>query len=228
MIKFDAGKASLLGLIIVTGVVSILLSKTLTSAFAHDNDHHSTPTPTPTPTQKPCDNHGYGNNWDDKDCHKSTPTPTPTPTPTHDPCDKKDYDHDEDHGDKDCQSPSPTPTITPTPTSTPCIPNEDHQCPTATPVPSESPIATPEATVTPVPTDNNSSGGNDGGDGLGCAVHDCSTHPTPPQGQVLGASTMAGTGSFDLTFYQAIMGIGGIFTFKGIKSFKKVRKVSSK
>lgn len=43
-------------------------------------------------------------------------------------------------------------------------------------------------------------------------------------GQVLGASTMAATGSFAETFYQAIMGLGGIFTVKGLKKVKKASK----
>jgi hypothetical protein len=52
---------------------------------------------------------------------------------------------------------------------------------------------------------------------------------TPPQGQVLGASTgkvlgastLAGTGSFAENLYLAIMALGGIITFAGIKNFKK-------
>ncbi len=78
--------------------------------------------------------------------------------------------------------------------------------------------ATPTPTSTPAPTNN---GGNDGGDGLGCATHDCSGNKVP-QGQVLGASTMAGTGSFEENFYLAIMGFGGILSLTGItKAVKK-------
>jgi hypothetical protein len=45
-------------------------------------------------------------------------------------------------------------------------------------------------------------------------------------GQVLGASTMAGTGSFAEDLYLAIMGLGGIITALGIKNFKKGYKVA--
>lgn len=64
------------------------------------------------------------------------------------------------------------------------------------------------------------------------AVNDCM--PGDPGtfggtgGEVLGASTMAGTGSFDETFYQAIMSIGAALSAIGIKGLKKGKKVSSK
>ncbi len=50
------------------------------------------------------------------------------------------------------------------------------------------------STPTPTPTSTSSTsggGGNDGGDGLGCAVNDCSIHPIS-QPLVLGISTIAG------------------------------------
>ena len=43
-------------------------------------------------------------------------------------------------------------------------------------------------------------------------------------GQVLGASTMAGTGTFEESLYSIIMGLGGISTIFGIGSFKKAFK----
>ena len=58
-----------------------------------------------------------------------------------------------------------------------------------------------------------SSNGSNGGQVLGAST-----------GQVLGASTMAATGSFAETFYQAIMGIGGLLTAKGIKKLKISKK----
>ena len=82
------------------------------------------------------------------------------------------------------------PTATPTPTSVQ---------PTATPTPTGAPTATPTVTVTDTPTPTTtttSNGGGDNGDGLGCATHDCSTHPATTQA-VLGASTMASTGTFE-------------------------------
>ncbi len=43
-------------------------------------------------------------------------------------------------------------------------------------------------------------------------------------GQVLGASTMAGTGTFTENLYLAIMTLGGTISAFGIKSFKKAFK----
>lgn len=51
-----------------------------------------------------------------------------------------------------------------------------------------------------------------------------SSASTGTGGQVLGASTMAGTGSFADTLNLAIMIIGGLFTFQGAKGFKKAFK----
>jgi hypothetical protein len=42
-----------------------------------------------------------------------------------------------------------------------------------------------------------------------------------PQGQVLGASTMAATGSFTENLYLGIMAIGAALTLTGVKNFKK-------
>jgi hypothetical protein len=64
------------------------------------------------------------------------------------------------------------------------------------------------------------------------AVNDCmpgdpgTLSGTGTGGQVLGASTMAGTGTFDETLYEVIMGVGGILTFIGIKNLKKTEKAS--
>ena len=161
-----------------------------------------------------------------KVCPTATPRPTHTPTPTVTATptpDNSDCDHDGDPTDPteatECASPTPTATPIATPTIDPCIENEN--CATATP------------SATPAPTDNNNNGGNDGGDGLGCATHDCSTHPTTnsaSQGQVLGTSTstMGKTGSFDEMFYQAIMTVGATLSAFGVKGLKKARKVSKK
>jgi hypothetical protein len=62
------------------------------------------------------------------------------------------------------------------------------------------------------------------------AVNDCmpgaqaTLSGTGTGGQVLGASTMAGTGTFDVTLYEVIMGVGGILTFIGIKNLKKAEQ----
>jgi hypothetical protein len=62
------------------------------------------------------------------------------------------------------------------------------------------------------------------------AVNDCmpgdpGTFGGGTGGQVLGASTMAGTGSFEENLYLAIMGIGGTITAFGLKNIKKAFKV---
>lgn len=62
------------------------------------------------------------------------------------------------------------------------------------------------------------------------AVNDCmpgdpGTFGGGTGGQVLGASTMAGTGSFEENLYLAIMSIGGTITAFGLKNIKKAFKV---
>jgi hypothetical protein len=59
------------------------------------------------------------------------------------------------------------------------------------------------------------------------AVNDCMPgDPSTPGGRVLGASTMAGTGSFAENLYMIVMGIGGVVTVAGAKDLKKVFKRS--
>jgi hypothetical protein len=81
----------------------------------------------------------------------------------------------------------------------------------------------PDETINPTPTPGFT---DNGGDGLGCATHDCSGNKTnnTPQGQVLGASTMAKTGSFEEVLNMVIMSLGGIFTSLGIKKASKKAK----
>ena len=111
-------------------------------------------------------------------------------------------------------SPSASPSPSPTPTARPTV------NPTTTPVETAAPTAIPTdapATTTTVNYDGK-------GDGLGCAVNDCSGNKVEPpqgQGQVLGASTMAGTGSFAENLYAAIMVLGGTLSAFGIKGFRK-------
>lgn len=146
-------------------------------------------------------------------------------------------------GDNPTPTPTPTPSISPTPApqckheNAECSINDSQKmccegltcmiddnpsgnghCEKSSEEPTPTPTPTPTSTVEPTPTSssNSSSSGNDGGDGLGCATHDCSGNVIP-QGQVLGASTMAGTGSFNSMLYQAIMGLGGIITSFGLK-----------
>lgn len=138
------------------------------------------------------------------------------------------YDHNEDDDDDDeCEkTPSPRPTASPRPTV----------APTATP--SATPSATPVPAITPDPNDMCTNI-----DGVQLIIPEGWFQISPdstfcrqfqyggpqvsdgqasePQGQVLGASTMAGTGGFAETFYQAIMGVGALLTLKGVKKLKK-------
>jgi len=104
--------------------------------------------------------------------------------------------------------------------------NLDIDKPVKTPKPTSSPIVTP--TSTPAPTNNNGGSSSNNSSDEGCATHDCSTHPSTSQGQVLGASTMGKTGSFDEMVYQAIMTVGATLTSFGVKGLKKAKKVSKK
>jgi hypothetical protein len=96
------------------------------------------------------------------------------------------------------------------------------------PGPTDEVCQTPTPAPTPTPTTTTNS--NDGGDGLGCAVNDCSgnrqgspvVQGTGTGGQVLGASTMAGAGTFAENLNLVIMIIGGTLSFLGVKNLKKV------
>jgi len=112
-------------------------------------------------------------------------------------------------------TPTPTgvPTATPTPTNAPTATPTVAQV-TATPTPTGAPTATPTAGVTVIPTDTPTPNNGGGSDGLGCASHDCNTHPgegTSTQQGVLGASTMASTGSFEDTAMNVLAGLGIMF-----------------
>jgi hypothetical protein len=61
-----------------------------------------------------------------------------------------------------------------------------------------------------------------------CMPGDIGTYSGGTGGQVLAASTMAGTGSFDETFFQAIMSIGATLSAFGLKGLKKGKKASTK
>lgn len=87
------------------------------------------------------------------------------------------------------------------------------------------PTATATATATPTPP---SCGQDEHLDlsGTKCLKWEVSAPQnggSAPQGQVLGASTMAGTGSFDETLYQAIMIVGATLSAFGFKGLKKTK-----
>lgn len=92
---------------------------------------------------------------------------------------------------------------------------------------SNEPTPTPTPTATPAGKPL-SCGGDTHLDAAGtsCVSFSAPGVPTPPPatGQVLGASTMAKTGSFDEALYLAIMGLGGTISAIGArKAFKKAR-----
>lgn len=137
-----------------------------------------------------------------------------------------DFDFEDCSQEDGDSTPIPTPMPSPSPTPEDC----EGQCPT----PSATP--TPEPTPTPGDLCTNMDGfqGNipDGWfqintDSTFCRQFQYGGAPTPPPataGQVLGASTMAATGGFMETLYQAIMGLGGILTLKGLKKGKKASR----
>jgi len=109
----------------------------------------------------------------------------------------------------------PTPPIKPEP-STPPPHCDDPGCftptpkPTATPKPGESPVPTPTPTQPPA-------GGENGG--TGGAPFQLGGPPPPPPvtGQVLGASTLAGTGVVQDTLFNLIFILGCLATSLGIR-----------
>lgn len=188
-----------------------------------------------------------GRNWDaagqaiwNNQCNLvSTPSPTATPTPSATPS----------------ATPSPTatatPSATPSPTATPVATEtpiatstpESTSTPEATSTPQES--STPIATATPngdvclnlegIQTSLPDTYHFDN-DGVNCLQYELGGPPSDPGnpqvlgigggGDVLGASTMAGTGNFAENFYMAIMSLGGTFIAKGVKEIKKALKLS--
>lgn len=105
------------------------------------------------------------------------------------------------------------------------------------PGPTDEVCQTPTPTPTPAPTAP-SCGSDEHVDlsGTKCLRWELGGPPPPPpagggqvqgistQSKVLGASTMAGTGTFEENLYMAIMGIGGTLTAFGFKSIKKTSK----
>jgi len=145
-----------------------------------------------------------------------TPTPTPTVTPTV----------------------TPTPTRTPTPTVTPTLtptgtPTPTHVCsnstscntgsnntPTPTTVITNTPTPTQEASssATPTPTSQNNSGSVQGSSAS-------SNNPqVQPAAAVLGATTMAATGTFVTTLMNSLMSLGVLSLSVGSLLYAKTKK----
>lgn len=160
-----------------------------------------------------------GRNWNTQgiaiwynNCNLVTQTHTPTPTLTN------------------TATPTPTPTCTPTPTltvlDTPTpTPNTNTgcvDCQTPTPTPTTEEVSTPtptqqaSASATPTPTSTNNSG----------AVLGASS--TTPQVQaasaVLGASSMASTGTFTTTLMNSLLSLGMVSLSIGSLLYAKTKK----
>jgi hypothetical protein len=211
-LKYISGGASILAVTAIFVLAAFFLGKSLTpvsatveACFCHNINNN--------PETICTDNEGLINGHmghvetDFDTLGACTGTPTPTPTPS--------------------SSSSPTPTPTPTPTPEQC--EEDCE-----------PTSTPTPTPTPTPGDGDICSTIDGvqtsipdgwfqlPDSTICRQFQFGGPPPPPEagsqvlgastGQVLGASTMAGAGSFDSALYQVIMGLGGIITSFGLKN----------
>lgn len=124
--------------------------------------------------------------------------------------------------------PSATPTAAATSAPTATATATATGVPTASPTsePTEEPTSEPTPEPTPL---NCPEGKHIDASGKNCVEYQfggpsTTTGGATTQGQVLGASTLAATGTFAENLYLAIMALGGLLTFKGVQiAFKKVR-----
>lgn len=233
MKHFVSGRASILVLTAVFAVASFLLGKSFTSVFAKAGDFPKAYCHAAGQTGTIKFNYHYNKAWTAHFEDNGTPK----------------AGHELDRytfvGDKDCTFGSPTPTVSPTPSD--C----DGDCPTPTPEPETDACPNIEGFQDSVPdgyvvNENDEcvpeQTGNDvcfNLEGIQTSVPDgyhqdtpggaCNTFSNPgpgesaaaPQGQVLGATTMAKTGAFDANAFLAIMGLGGAISGLGIKKIFK-------
>ena len=129
-----------------------------------------------------------------------------------------------------CASPSPTATATPTssPTASPTESPSPTASPTETPIETASPVPTESATPEPTPAPTTPSCGSDEHldlSGTKCLKWELGGPPPPPSvtGQVLGASTMAGTGVAEDTLFSLIFILGCLATSLGIRKVAAVK-----
>lgn len=86
--------------------------------------------------------------------------------------------------------------------------------------------ATPTPTLTPAPTNPPSNpGGNGGGDGRSDGLSSCPECTKAPQGQVLGASTMAKAGTFEQNLMNSFAIFGMLLLTAGYKSYAKEKSI---
>jgi len=209
--KINAGKASVLVLTAIFVISAFLLGKSLTSVsattevcFCHNVNHN--PHTICTSNQGEINGHsGHVNNGSDTLGACASPTPIATSTAT--------------------ATATATSTATVTATATSTSSGEPTATPTSEPTTNPDVCLNLDGVQTGVPD-----GLHLGADGTSCVafsqagVQDPTGGQPQVQGQVLGASTMAKTGTFAENLYLAIMTLGGLFTFKGLKNFKKAFK----
>lgn len=245
MTKLNAGKTSILALTTVFAVASFLLGRSISSVSAakdkvticHATASSSNPYVTETVDLSSLGdghgNHGVnpgdiipptagtdfpnGNNWDatgqgifNNGCNVPNPSPTATPVCTDDCPTPPPQFHSVCNKDLSCELVEGAGTNS-------CVTDKDcSQEGTPTPTP------TPKGTPLSCGGDQHLNAG-----GTECVSFSQAGAPPgggSPQGQVLGASTMAGTGSFASTAYLAIMALGGTISAFGIKKFAKASK----
>lgn len=78
---------------------------------------------------------------------------------------------------------------------------------------------------TTAPTNTPSNGGNGGGDGRSDGLSSCPECTKAPQGQVLGASTMAKTGGFEQNLMNLFGIVGTVLASAGVASYRKEKTV---
>ena len=120
---------------------------------------------------------------------------------------------------------TPTPTPTPTPTATPTATPTEEPSPTPTdpgetesPTPTPTPTGTAQPTATPTPTDSGTGGGST------TTSNSNESSNSSVQGQVLGATTLAATGSFEESLYSLSFVTGLIFLGLGIMKYARLQK----
>jgi hypothetical protein len=224
MNKFNAGKASILALTTVFAVAVFLLGKSYSLVFAvpagdvakaychaagqegttHFNYHFNKAW-----TAHFLDNGapkaGHEDDFytvvGDKNCD-GQPDSTPSPTPS------------------DCEGPCPTASPEPEDDACPNLDGFQENVPEGYIVDNED-NCVPEPTPTPLVCSGDQ---HLDAAGLNCVSFELGGPPAGgngPQGQVLGATTMASTGSFTENLNLAIMLLGGTLSAFGIKNLKK-------
>jgi len=216
MNKLSAGKASVLALTATVVVSDFFLVRSLTLNVSAD---------APPPYKIICHH-------------------TPSNEVTHEFANQQAYEghlgtpHNQETYDTDgpCQGGSPTATPTATATATATATSTSTSSATATPTQEPcgrecDPTATPTATPTETPVETATSLSCSGDTHLDAAGKNCVPYEFGGPGSsggtggaVLGASTMAQTGSFLENLYAAIMAFGATLTAKGLKNLKKAFK----